>query len=452
MPITSIFRDKEYLHRLFVLALPLILQQLITYSVNLLDTMMIGSFGDISLAAVNLVNQFYLLFSIMIFGTVSGGSVLNAQYWGKRDADHIHRVMGIQFLFGFSVGLFFLIFSQAFPHRILSFYSKDEEIIRAGTTYLRFISAAFILFPAGQFYSGAMRCTGNTRIPMYVSFVTLGCNVTLNYLLIFGKLGLPMLGLTGAAIATVTARAVEAFLYILITYARHLPTAAPLKKMMSFDRALVGLVIRKGLPVIGNEFFWALGSNVYTAIYASISTVSIAAYSAVSPIDYIAQSLFFGVGDACAVMIGNLLGADEFEKAKRYARHTLILSACTAFLIGIIMFGARFRILGLYNLSAEAAALASRLIIAVAFTLWLRCTNYTLVIGILRPGGQAFYCFTRETLIIWCGGIPLAWMLANYFHLPVYWVYFGNVYEEAVKMLFFLHMYRSGKWITDLVG
>lgn len=451
MIFSQIFRDNEYLRRLTVLAVPLILQQVITYSVNLLDTLMIGSFGDVPLAAVNLVNQFYLIFSIMIFGTISGGNVLNAQFWGKRDADNIHRVMGIQSVFGLGVGLFFLIVSLSFPHRILRFYSKDEEVIRAGITYLRIISAAFLIFPAGQIYSGALRCTGNTKVPMVISAATLCANALLNYLLIFGKLGFPALGLKGAAIATVTARSVEALLYILITYRRHYPTAASPRKMLSFDRPLILLTLKKGLPVIANESSWGLGVNVYAAIYAGISTASIAAYSAVNPIDNIAQAFFFGVGDASAVMIGNLLGADRFDEAKRYAKFTLTLSLCTSLLTGLLLFSLRMPLLGLYNLSPEASALAARLLVAVAFTLWLRTSNYTVIIGVLRPGGQALYCLIVESALMWLLGIPLADLLANRFHMPIYWVYFGTVTEEALKLGIMIRYCRKGKWLVNLV-
>lgn len=448
----QIFRDKEYLGRLTALAVPLIIQQVITYSVNLLDTLMIGSFGDIPLAAVNLVNQFYLIFSIMIFGMISGGSVLSAQFWGKRDAESIRKVMGIQFVFGFGTGLFFLAVTQAFPDRILRFYSKDEEVIRAGVTYLRIISAAFLLFPAGQVFSGALRCTGNTGVPMVISGITLSANALLNYLLIFGKLGFPALGLKGAAAATVIARAAETFLYIFVTYRRRYPIAATARQLFSFDRQLIGLLLQKGLPVIANELSWGLGVNMYTAIYSSISTASIAAYSAVSPIDNIAQSLFFGIGDASSVMTGNLLGADDFKKAKRWSKFTLTLSLCLSLLIGMLLFCLRIPIIGLYNLSPEASALAIGQMAAAALSLWLRTSNYTLIIGILRPGGQALYCLLIEGLLMWLGGIPLAWLLANRFRLPVYIVYFGNVFEEIAKLLILFRFYRGGKWLVNLVS
>ena len=451
MIFTEIFQDKEYLRRLFVIALPLILQQLITYSVNLLDTMMIGHFGDVSLAAVNLVNQFYLIFSMIIFGSISGGNVLNAQFWGKKDVKSIHHVMGIQFMLALIVGSLFLIASQIFPREILKIYSKDEAVIESGILYLRIISAVFLLFPVGQIYSGALRCTGNARTPMLISGFTLCINALLNYLLIFGKLGLPALGIAGAAIATVIARFLEAFLYIFITYSKRLPTAANPREMFYFEKPLLLLVLKKGAPVIINETIWGLGTNAYATVFSGISTASIAAYSAISPVDNIAQALFIGVGDACAVLIGNMLGADELKTARRYAKFTLCLSWCTAVLTGVILFLLRGPILNLYNLSDTAKGFAMTLLAIAAAILWMRTSNYTLIIGILRPGGDALFCLITETLVMWLIGVPLARLMAFHFRLPVYWAYFGFVAEEAIKLLIFFIRYKHDKWVVNLV-
>lgn len=446
VPFKDIYNDREYVQKLTAIAIPLILQQMITYSVNLLDTMMIGSFGDETLAAVNLVNQFYMIFSMLVFGAVSGGNVLNAQFWGRKETENIHRVMGVQLILGAAVGIIFLTISQLYPSEILQFYSRDETVITHGATYLRIISAAFLIFPAGQFYSGALRSTGNARIPMIVSFVTLSINALLNYLLIFGRLGLPQLGLVGAGIATVCARTVETVLYITITMVKKLPPAARLRDMLSFSRPIALLLLKTGAPVVINESIWGLGTNAYAAIYAGISTPSIAAYSAVTPVDNIAQAVFIGVGDASAVIIGNLLGAGGIVKAKRYSKYTLILSFSAAVCTGLLLFGLRSPILSLFNLSSNAASLASALMTAVAFTLWLRTTNYTLIIGILRPGGQVLYCLFAEAFTMWCIGIPLARIFAGHFGLPIHWVYFGTVTEEFTKLVILWFRYRSGKW------
>lgn len=451
MLIGEILQDRKYLRSLMVIALPLIIQQVITYSVNLLDTMMIGSFGDVTLSAVNLVNQFYLIFSMVIFGTISGGNVLNAQFWGRKDVKNIHRVMGIQFMFTFAVGVCFLAASQMFPREILRIYSKDEAVIESGIIYLRIISAVYLLFPTGQIYSGALRCTGNTRTPMLISGLTLCVNALLNYLLIFGKLGFPALGLVGAAIATVIARALEAFLYILITYIHKLPTAAVPKEMFRFNGPLVLMVLKNGAPVIINETIWGLGTNAYARAYAGISTASIAAYSAVNPVDNIAQALFIGVGDACAVLVGNLLGADELEAAKRYARNTLFLSWCTAILTGFALFLLREPIIGLYNLSDAARDYAMKLLAIVAAILWMRTSNYTVIIGVLRPGGEAMFCLITEALVMWLIGVPLTRLLAFHFGMPVYWAYFGIVSEELIKLVIFFFRYKRGKWVVNLV-
>ena len=447
----SIFRDKEYLRKLFVIALPLVIQQVLTYSVNLLDTLMVGSFGDAPLAAVNLSNQFILLFNMVVFGTISGGNVLNAQFWGKRDKENIHRVMGMQIIFLLAVGLIFGVLAYLIPEKLLKFYSDDPEVIANGAVYLKHLCPVFMLFPLSQIFGGGMRCTENTRIPMFISAAALSTNALFNYMLIFGKFGCPALGLTGAAIATVIARFVEAFLFVLITYLKKLPSAAPLREMVSFRGELVKLMLSKSLPVIANEGLFGLGTNMYSAIYAGISTVAIAAYSAISPIDSMAQALFYGLGDACAVILGNLLGANKFEKAKLYSKYTLRLVFGLSIFFSLGLFLLRGPLLATYNLSAEAHSVAMTLMTLMALVFIVKTQTYTLLIGILRPGGQALYGMIVESAVMWLIGIPLAKVLATVFHQPMPVVYFGYITDEIVKCTLFKLRVDSGKWIKNLV-
>lgn len=447
----SVFQDKEYIRKLFVIALPLVIQQVLTYSVNLLDTLMVGSFGDAPLAAVNLSNQFILLFNMVVFGTISGGNVLNAQFWGKRDKENIHRVMGMQFVFLLLVGLFFGVTARLIPERLLKLYSDDAEVIANGAVYLRSLCPVFLLFPLTQIFSGGMRCTENTRVPMVISAIALSANALFNWMLIFGKLGCPALGLRGAAYATVIARFIEALLCVLLTYLKKLPSAASPRTMLSFRGDLLKLMASKSLPVIINEGLFGLGTNMYSAIYAGISTASIAAYSAISPIDNMAQSLFYGMGDACAVIIGNLLGANEFAKAKQYAKNTLKIVFGLSIFFSLALYLLRGALLSTYNLSAEAHSLAMRLMTLLAAVFIIKTQTYTLLIGILRPGGQALYGMIVEGGVMWLIGIPLAKLLATVFNQPMQVVYFGYITDEIVKCLLFMLRVRSGKWVKNLV-
>lgn len=448
----TFFSDKDYFRLLWVIALPLVLQQAITASVNLIDTLMVGSFGDASLAAVNLSNQFYFFFNMIIYGTVGGGAILNAQFWGKKDRENMYRVMGLQFIGCACIGLTFATLALTIPEKILGLYSKDEAVIAIGANYLRTLAPSYLLYAIGQVYCSAMRCSGNTRIPMLVSCAALLINITLNYLLIFGKLGFPRLGITGVAIATLTARAFEFVLYLSFTYLGHLPVAAPLRSMFSFNGALTRLTLKKMVPVAINEGIWGLGTNVYAAIYAGISTISIAAYGAVSPIDSLAFTIFTGIGDALGIIVGNALGAKKPGKAYEYGKRTTILSFCLSLLIGGVILICRYPILSIYNLSPEATSYAAVILTIMACSFWARTTNYTIFMGALRAGGDTTFCLMMDAGIMWLVGIPTAWVLANVFHLPVTIVYLAVMLEEAIKFFLIVHRFRSKKWVTDLVN
>lgn len=446
-----LFSDKEYYRKIWNLAIPLILQNAINASINLIDSLMIGSLGDVALGSVNICNQFYFyLFNTIIFGLVGGGAILNAQYWGARDTQNIHRIMGIQLIGCASVGITFFTLTAILPNQILSLYSDDPEVIRTGAMYLSTLSISYLLFPITNMFASAHRCTGNTRVPMFTTGISLILKVILSWIFIFGHFGFPAMGVKGAAIGTLIARSGEFVLLISLTYLKKYPVAATFRNMFDFQKRVTRAAIKNILPVMINEGIWGLGTNVYSSIYANISTASIAAVGAVSPIDSLMFTIFLGVGDACGIMTGNLLGSNEKEKAYTYSKRSVTLSILLSLTIGSAVFLARKKILGIYSLSPEATDYAAHILAIMAACLWARTTSYTLIIGVLRAGGDVRFCLIVDSGCSWFIGIPIAFILANVFHQPISIVYFGVMMEEIFKSVIVFSRFISRKWMNNL--
>ncbi len=449
--IQFLFSDREYYQKIKIIAIPLILQNLINVSVNLIDTLMLSSLGDAALGSVNIATQFnFYFFNMLIFGFIAGGAILNAQYWGTKDTANIHRVMGIQFIGCTAIGLFFAVLTRFHPEWIMRFYSKDPEVILNGGVYLRTLAPSFVLVPISNIFSNAHRCTGNTRTPMIIYTLSLGLKVILNWLLIFGQFGLPALGVQGAAISTLIARAVECVLFVLVTYLKRAPIAGHPRAFFNFRAAVTKLALRNMLPVMLNEGIWGFGTNVYSSIYANISTASIAAVAAVNPIDNFMFTIFLAVGDACAVMIGHQIGKGRPDKAYEYGKRSILLTMLLSFGLGTIVFLSRGRILSIYSLSDEAASAAFQVLGIMAATIWARTTSYILIIGILRAGGDVRFCLVVDSGASWLIGIPAAWIMAFVFHLPIEVVYLGVMLQEFSEFVLFFLRFRSRKWLNNL--
>jgi putative MATE family efflux protein len=444
------FNDKEYYQRLYKLALPIAIQQFIMSSLNMVGVVMIGQLGAVPVAAVGLANQIFFLLSLMLFGLYSGSAMFTAQLWGSKDILTIRKVLGLALTLGAVVGTFFLIIAEVFPKWALSIYSQDKAVIALGGDYLRIIGVSFILYTVSFCYSAMMRSTGDVNTPLVVTMTALTINTLLSYVLIFGKLGLPSLGVHGAAIAVLVSRIVECALLLLLTYHKGSPVAGTIRELFSYDLAFAKNVLKPVLPVILNETLWSLGTTAYSVVYARISTDAIAAMNIVSSIDQMAMVLFQGIGHACAVLVGNRIGAGEDDQAFRYAARSEVIGMLGAVGIGSIILLSSNSILSLYNVPPIVIDYAHRVLTILGLLLWLRASNMILFIGIFRSGGDTRFALVLDGVIIWVVGVPLAFAGAFLFHLPIYWVYLLVMSEEITKWVLGVYRFFSRMWIHNL--
>jgi putative MATE family efflux protein len=411
---------------------------------------MVGQKGETSVAAVGFAGQIAFLLQLVHFGIISGAAMFTAQFWGRNDVPNLRRVLGLCLMIAISASLIFFALSQFLPTKILDIYTKDAEVIRLGAEYIRTYSWTFLFMAVTFSYAFVMRSTGDVKTPTTISVGALLISTFLSYSLIFGKFGLPELGIQGAAVAAVISRGVECFALLIVTYAKKSPAAASLRELTNFDTSFIARVIKPMLPVILNELFWALGITTYNAIYGRMGTESFAAMSIVAAIEQMAFVVFIGITNATSVLVGNRIGAGKEDEAYVYAGRSLGLGIMGGIVMGLLLQLVKAPVLSLYNVSPEVIANASHVLTVMMFFLWVRVNNMTIVVGVLRAGGDTRYSLFLDGFIIWLVGVPMAYIGANVLHLPVYFVYLCAMSEEAAKWILGIRRYFSRKWIHNL--
>ncbi len=448
----SFFRDKEFLRAALALAVPVAFQQLITAALNVIDVFMVGQLGEASIAALGLANQIFFLLILFLFGVTSGTAIFTAQYWGKGDLKNIRKVLGICLMVAVSAALLFTFAATLIPETLLGFYTEDPEVIRLGSEYLGIVGLSYVAMAISVSYISILRSITQVAMTVVVSVVSLALKTALGYVLIFGHFGLPALGVRGAAIGTAFGWTFECFALLALVYARKTPLAVNPLALFQFDRAFLVTVLRTAMPATMNEVIWSFGITLYTAVYARIGTDSIAAININATIEELMFVLFIGLGNACAVMVGNKIGEGKKETAFEYSRRFTILAVMFSMLGGVTVFLARDFVASAYDLSPAAAFNLRGIMLVYACSAWLRVFNFMLFIGALRAGGDTRYAMFTELFSIWIIGVPVALIGGFVLHLPVYYVYALVLLEEIAKAIIITRRYLSRKWIHDLVN
>ena len=434
------------------LAAPIMLQNLIFASLNLVDGVMIGQLGESAVAAVGVANQIFFLVSLLFFGIGSGSAIFAAQYWGRKDSERIQSVLGLSLLMSIGGAVIFSLVAIFFPLQVISVYSKDPAVISQGSVYLQIVAFSYVITAITNSFAFVLRSTENVKLPLVTSLVALSLNTFMNYGLILGNFGLPSLGVKGAAIATIISRLIEVVLLLLIIYRKKLPLAAKLPALLNFKILPIKRFFKTTLPVIATEIIWSFGITTYNVVYARIGTESIAAVNIAGTLDRLIFVVFIGLGNACAIMIGNRIGAQENELAKDYAKKYLLLGAIGASVLGLIMFLFVTPLLSFYQVSATTIDFTTKLIGLMALSLPIRSLNLILLIGILRAGGDTTVAFFIDAGSVWAVGVPMALIGAFVLGLPVHMVYLMVLADEGFKLILGLYRFFSQRWINYLAA
>lgn len=447
-----LFKDKRFYIQMMAIALPIALQNLISSSLNMVDTVMIGALGEGSISAVGLANQIYFLLMLFLFGINSGISIYIAQFWGKKDVKSIHKTLGFSILGGFLISLPFFLGAVFFSTQLMGIFTADTAVIREGAVYLRISGWSYLLMAFSFSFAIASRSVGEAKLPMVASAISLGCNTVLNYLLIFGVLGFPALGVAGAAIATVIARGVELLVIVGTIYSRDHVLRSPVRELIQLNIDFIRPILKTALPVVLNEGFWAVGMTLYAVAYARSGTEAYAAVQIAGTVERLFFIFSFGLGSACAVMIGNELGANRIQNAKLYAHRFMWLGIVSSIGIGLLMAIVAVPATYLFNVTPAIRWAATCILFVNALTMILKMISTILIIGIFRGGGDTTFSFVLEICCVYLIGVPLAFIGALVLKLPIFIVVLLVSLEELVKSIVGLYRVKSGVWAKNLVG
>lgn len=444
------FSDKKFYKTLFVLALPIMLQNMLTSSLNMADTLMVGSLGDNQVAAVGIGNQFSFLFNLIVIGTTGGTSIFISQYWGKKDNRNIKKVVGIGGLTVIIVGVIAMLAAILVPETIVSIFSKDPIVIKEASSYLSIVGLSYIVTAITFTISTALRCMENSKIPMFISAIAVLINIYLNYIFIFGKLGLPALGVSGAAIATVFARFIECILLIIIA-SKNEVLQGDLREYLKFKLSFVKTVYISVIPVVLNEACWGLGSFLYAVAYGSLGTEAMAAVQITNNIQNLFFVVCFSMASASLVMIGNQIGAGKEERAKKYGIKFAIIAFVIGITLGMLVIVLSPFILKLFNVSEVVNQYSKTMLKIYAIFYPIRVVNLVLIVGAFRGGGDAGFALKAEAFTMWLIGVPLAFIGSMLLKFNITQVVLLISLEEVVKFIVCFKRLRSYKWIHNVV-
>ncbi len=445
-------RDGIFLKKAVRIALPVAMQGMLNTIVNLVDTMMIGSLGATAIAAVGLANKVFFVFTLLVFGIVSGSGVLAAQYWGNGDIKNIKKVVGLALSLAVAASIAFLVPAVVCPEAVMRIFTASEDAIQVGAGYLTIVALSYPATAVSNTFVAMLRATGRVKAPVVISSCTIFINIFFNYTFIYGNFGAPAMGAAGAALATLIARLVEALSIILVVYLGKAPVAAKFKEMFGYSREFLVQFFSTTTPVIANEFIWGLGTTLYSLAYGRMGNDAVAAITIATTIQDIVTVLFQGLSAATAVIMGNEMGAGKLKRAERYAKNFLILQFIVTILGAVFCVAIRWQIIGVYNITPEIAESVSRCIIVFALFMPFKMFNYVMVVGILRSGGDTKMCLLLDCSGVWLIGVPMAFLGGLFFKFPIDIVYAMVMLEEVYKAVFGYWRYRQKKWLRNLAA
>ena len=450
-------REPGFYKNLWALAAPMILQNIITTSLGFADTFMVGLLGNAEMAAVTAANVPVFIIQIVIFGFQSGMAVLVSQYWGKGDTDNINRCMGVALyaVTGFSTLLALVTFF--FPAQVLGLITPDHELVHLGARYIQIVGFSYIFNGISGIYAGLQRSTERPTFGMILFGISMCVNTFLNYVLIFGKFGAPALGVTGAAVATLTSRVVE-FL-VAAVYALH-NKRIPLRWgcILRPGRSILRSFIRYSAPVVGNEAMWSTGTSMLTVIMGHMANSQdmLAAYALIGNIDRISTVVCFGIAAAAAVIVGKEIGQGSSRERVYSVSWTLLLVSMLAggvvTVLLLVLLPTFFLpvLFPLFKLTPGAVEAATCLAVVYAIFMPMRSFDVTNITGILRAGGDSKVAALIDVGPLWLAAIPLMALTALVFQAPTWVVCIAMQGENFLKCPIGLVRFHSRKWINDV--
>lgn len=443
-------RENTFFKQAMKITIPVTLQSLLQSSFSVIDQVMTGQLGSTSIAGIGLGGKFSSIYSVLISAVAAVAGIMIAQYLGKKDYKEVSRSFFLNGFVALGIAVIFTVLCRAFSQNIMGMYTQDVLTKKVAAEYLKTIAAVYVPMAVTALLSTLLRCMDMAVIPLVTSIFSAIINTALNYILIFGKLGFPQMGVKGAALATVFSQCAGGLLLLVlaIRLGKKKQVLSPVR--FSFKKMGNAGYLAILLPILACELFWSLGENVYAVIYGHLGTLPLAAITLTIPVQVLVMGALSGLAQASGILIGKSLGKGDYEKAykdsKTFMWYGFVASIALSALL-VALSGAYVRI---YNVEKTVQALAQNILFAFAIISPVKVQNMILGGGILRSGGKTGYIMAIDFIGTWIFGVPLGFLAAFYWGLPIHYVYFILSLEECIRLAISIWVFRRGVWMKSL--
>ncbi len=444
-------REKAFYTNLALLSLPIAAQNILTFLVGLADNVMVSRLGEAAVSGIFVANQITTLLQMFVTGLAAALTVLAAQYWGKRDTAAVRSIVGIAFRFGLAVGAVLFAAVSLFPYRAIGLFTNDPAALEAGVAYIRILAWTYIPFCLSSVLIAAMRTVEAVRLGAVVAAMALVLNVVFNWLLIFGKLGFPRLGLRGAAWATLLSRLCELAVAAVYVWRFDRKLRLRLRDLFAFRSPFTRDFLRYGLPVIAGDLLWGLNMATQGGIVGRLGVVSVSAVSIANTVFSIISVGLYGTRDASAIVIGKTVGSGDVPRVKLYAKTLQVVYLLLGLFTGLLVFASRYAIPFVYSgMEPETIALAQQLLSVLSVTVLGTAYQMSVLTGIVRAGGATRFVLYNDLIFVWGVVIPSAMVAAFVFHAPTWVVFACLKCDQILKCAVAVVKVNRFRWIRDL--
>lgn len=442
-------KDRSFYRSLVTSAVPISLQNLVTFAVSFADNVMIGSLGDDAISGVYIGGQLQSVLQMFVGGIEGAILILAAQYWGKKDTQSIRKVVSIGIKFALAVGLLSSLVAVLFPQWVIRAFTTEPGVIQEGAAYVQIVGFTYLFFSVSQVMIAAMRSVETARIGLYISCMALVINVCLNYVFIFGHFGFPAMGVRGAALATLVSRILEMCVGVGYVFFVDKKLRFGLKDLLHTDRQLLRDFIRYGLPVIGGQVVWAINSLANTKILGYYSAGVIAAASITGMLHNLVYVWMNGMSSAVGIITGKTVGAGQYEKMKEYSKTVQMIFLFVGLISGAAVFLARDGFISLYNASPEAQAYSRQFINVISVTIIGTCYQAACLFGLVKSGGDISFVFKNDTIFVFLVVIPSS-LLAMWLGAPPWVVFACLKCDQILKCFVAIVKINRYNWMKNL--
>ena len=442
-------KDRSFYRSLILLAVPISLQNLVTFAVNFADNVMIGSLGDDAISGVYVGGQLQSVVQMFVGGIEGAILILAAQYWGRKDRDSIRKVVSIGVKFALGVGLFTTLVAVLFPQWVIRIFTTEPGVIREGAAYVQIVGFTYLFFSVSQVMIAAMRSVETARIGLYISCMALVVNVCLNYVFIFGHLGFPAMGVRGAAVATLISRIMEMCVSIGYVFLVDKKLRFGWRDLLHTDGQLLRDFVRYGLPIIGGQVVWAVNSLANTKILGYYSAGVIAAASITGMLHNLVYVWMNGMSSAVGIITGKTVGAGQYEKMKEYSKTVQMMFLFVGLISGAAVFLFRDGFISLYNASPEAQEYSRQFINVISVTIIGTCYQAACLFGLVKSGGDISFVFKNDTIFVFLVVIPSS-LIAMWLGAPPWVVFACLKCDQILKCFVAIVKINRYNWMKNL--